>query len=224
MSEETTILYKYVSWENLEKIIDQQRLLLGDGSDYNDPFEVSITNRTTKQISHVKGLHILCLTGGFQNKLIWSHYTDSHKGACLTVQIPKSRVYPVCYTSKRVYDDSDIDSLIEKSTKVVKQKLDKSFISLSKKKKIAYLKDKKWIYEKEYRLVFDENDEDLLIHEGDKWYFHVKITNIYLGTNFDKNEREIRDKILAACKRNNTKITRMALSKANYAVVVHKQI
>ena len=54
---------------------------------------------------------------------------------------------------------------------------------MRKNKKIAYIKDKKWLYEKEYRIVFDKDDELGLIYEDGKWFMSVKITNVYLGAN-----------------------------------------
>ena len=53
--------------------------------------------------------------------------------------------------------------------------MDKDFSALSKNKKIAYIKDKKWLYEKEYRIVFDKDDELGLIYKDGKWFMPVKV-------------------------------------------------
>lgn len=186
MSTRWTTLYKYVSLNYVVDILDNHRLFLNDGKNFNDPFEITITDKSNGTTRHINGLHILSLTNSYRNKLIWSHYTDSHKGVCLTIQVPNQLVYPICYSTKRVYEDSDIDDLIEHSTKKAKKSLKNDFSVLSKDKKIAYIKDKKWIYEKEYRIVFDKNDESSLIFDNGKWFMSVKITNIYLGANFEK--------------------------------------
>lgn len=89
-------------------------------------------------------------------------------------------------------------------------------------KKIAYIKDKKWEYEKEYRVVFDKDDEAGLIYQDNKWFMSVKITNIYLGVNFDKNEKEIKEKIIDACKRNNIRSAKMVLSLTDYSLKVRR--
>ena len=94
---------------------------------FNDPFEITITDRKKRVIRHVEGLHILSLTNSYRNKLIWSHYTNSHKGVCITVKVPNNLVYPICYSTKRVYEDTDIDNLIETCKKVNKKSLNKSF-------------------------------------------------------------------------------------------------
>lgn len=218
MSTQWTTLYKYVSLERVPDILDNHRLYLSDGKNFNDPFEITVTDKKNHRIRHIEGLHILSLTNSFRNKLIWSHYTDSHKGVCITVKVPNNVVYPICYSTKRIYEDSDIDNIISSSTKITKKSVEKDFSLLSKDKKIAYIKDKKWMYEKEYRVVFDKSDEEGLIYHDSKWFMSVKITNIYLGANFDRNKVETQRKIIEACKRNKVKITQMVLSDTDYSV------
>lgn len=218
MSTQWTTLYKYVSLERVPDILDNHRLYLSDGKNFNDPFEITVTDKKNHRIRHIEGLHILSLTNSFRNKLIWSHYTDSHKGVCITVKVPNNVVYPICYSTKRIFEDSDIDNIIYSSTKITKKSVEKDFSLLSKDKKIAYIKDKKWMYEKEYRVVFDKSDEEGLIYHDGKWFMSVKITNIYLGVNFDRNKAETQRKIIEACKRNKVKITQMVLSDTDYSV------
>lgn len=215
-------LYKYVPLKYVEDILDNHRLYLNNGETFNDPFEVTVTDRKSGAINHLSGLHILSLTNSYRNKLIWSHYSDSHKSVCLTVRVPNHLVYPMCYTSRRVYSDSDIDALIEKSVKRSKKNITNPFSLLTEKKKVVYLKDKKWLYEKEFRIVFDENDESGLINEDGKWYMSVKINNVYLGVNFDKNDAAQKEKILDACKRNKVQVKQMVLSDSDYSIRVKR--
>ena len=140
----------------------------------------------------------------------------------MTVKVPNHLVYPICYSTKRVYDDSDVDKIISSSVKITKKSLDKDFSAFSKSKKIAYIKDKKWLYEKEYRIVFDKDDEVGLIYEDGKWFMSVKISNVYLGANFDKNNVKTQEKIMEACKRNKIKVAKMVLSDSDYSVKVKR--
>lgn len=222
MSTQWTTLYKYVSLNRVVDILDNHRLYLSDGKNFNDPFEITVTDKKNCKVRHIEGLHILSLTNSFRNKLIWSHYTDSHKGVCLTVQVPNHLVYPICYSTERIYEDSDINNIISSSTKITKKSVDKDFSPLSKNKKMAYIKDKKWLYEKEYRIVFDKEDENGLIHQDGKWFMSVKITNIYLGVNFHKNKTEIKKEIMEACNRNKIKIAQMIVSNSDYSVKVKR--
>ena len=115
-----------------------------------------------------------------------------------------------------------IDKIISKRQKIGKKSTEKTYYHFSRKKKIAYIKDQKWKYEKEYRIVFDENEEDGLIFENDKWFMSVKITNIYLGVNFRKNDVDIQKAIINACKKNDVHITQMELSDKDYSLRVSK--
>lgn len=223
LSTKQTTLYKYVSPEHVVDILNNNRLYLNDGKNFNDPFEITVTNKKKNKIQHIEGLHILSLTNSYRKKLIWSHYTDSHMGICLTIEVPNHLVYPICYSTKRVYEDSDIDKLIELSTKKSKKSVIKDFSSLSKNKKIAYIKDKKWIYEKEYRIVFDKSDESELIFENDCWFMPVKIKNIYLGVNFHKNKKSLKRNIMDACEQNKITVKQMILSDSDYSLKVKKR-
>lgn len=222
MSTQWATLYKYVPLNYISDILDNHRLYLNNGENFNDPFEITIVDRKNKSLQHIKGLHILSLTNSHINKLIWSHYTDSHKGVCLTVKVPKSLVYPICYSSKRVYEDSNIDDLVKCCVIKSKKNVKKEISSLSRNKKIALIKDKKWIYEREYRIVFDKEDERGLIYDNGKWYMSVKITTIHLGANFSKNDNATKKSIIDACKRNNVEIKQMVLSNSNYSLRVKK--
>ena len=74
-----TTLYKYVPLKYAADIIENHRMYLSDGSNFNDPFEITVIDRNTKRASLLSGLHILCLSNSYQNKLIWSHYSEAHK-------------------------------------------------------------------------------------------------------------------------------------------------
>lgn len=208
--------------------IKKQRLFLNDGTAFNDPFELSIIQKDSS-ISRIDDLHILCLTGGYSNKLIWSHYTNSHKGICLTVSVPKKWVVPVCYTGKRVAFDTDIESEIRKALKHdnnkynVKKCSDAPYAMLDKNKKIACIKDQKWAYEREYRLIFNSDDvknPDVGIqsdYDGNL-FFPVTISNVYLGVKFEENKDDVQKDIVDACKSIGATIKCMQLSTKDYSV------
>ena len=222
MAQRRTRLYKYISTEHAIDILEKGRLYLSDGTNFNDPFELAVTAKKTDTVQHIDGLHILSLTNSYRKKLMWSHYADSHRGLCLTVEVPADLVYPICYTSKRIYEDSDLDQIIQNRGKERgKNNLKKLYVPLAREKKIAYIKDQKWSYEKEYRIVFNEEDEPHLIYEDQKWYMPVKITNVYLGVRFDSECQENKE-ILEICERNGIKVTPMVLSKTKYALEIKR--
>lgn len=215
-------LYKYITTEYACDTLENHRLYLNDGKFFNDPFEITVIDKNTDVISRIEGLHILSLTNSYQNRLMWSHYTGAHKGICLTVNVPTNLVHPICYSSKRIYTDSDVDDIILHSKIISKSNINRDFSLLNKNAKIAYIKDKKWMYEKEYRIVFGKEDETGLILDKGKWYMSVKIKNIYLGVNFDKNSLKLQEDISRICNENKIKITKMVLSDSDYSVKVKR--
>lgn len=218
MANKQATLYKYVSVGRVADILDKNRLYLSDGTNFNDPFEITVTNKATKCVRHIEGLHILSLTNSRQNKLIWSHYADSHKGVCLTVKVPSHLVRPICYSTKRIYEDSDLDKIIASAKFSCKKNISTDYSALSRDKKIAYIKDKKWNYEREYRIVFDKSEEAGLIFDDGKWYMSVKIKTVYLGVNFGANDSKTQSEIREACERNGIEIKQMKLSDVDYSV------
>ncbi len=224
MAEDNNItLYKYVSSKFLIETLKEQQLYLDDGSNFNDPFELRIVHKNKTTNEQIKGLHILCLTNSYRKKLMWSHYGESHKGACLTIEVPKERVYPICYTSKRVCDASNLDTIIAQSKRYTKKNLNCDFSVLSREKKIALLKDKKWSDEREYRIVLDKSDEEFLIKKDTGWFLKVKIKNVYLGARFADNEQCAESEIKAICKSNGISVKHMILSKTCYSLDLEKE-
>lgn len=65
MSTQWTTLYKYVSLDRVPDILDNHRLYLSDGKNFNDPFEITVTDKKNHKIRHIEGLHILSLTNSF---------------------------------------------------------------------------------------------------------------------------------------------------------------
>ena len=127
MKKAETILYKYISLKHAEEIIKNQRLRMSDGSDFNDPFE--LIQIDGKEEERIKGLHILCLTNSQQNKLMWSHYSDNHKGICLAVKVPAEDVYAVAYTGTRAHKGKDV--IIDSKKIHCKKNLIKDYSKLS---------------------------------------------------------------------------------------------
>lgn len=219
-------LYKYMPLKHAVDSIKNKRLYLSDGKNFNDPFEITVINNKRK-------LHILCLTSSFRQMLMWSNYADSHKGICLTVEVPMNLVYNVCYTNERPSENSDLDEIINKSILAMKNAkepskiLTEDYSSLSNYKKIAYIKGKEWSSEKEYRVVLDDNEikklEECLDTKGNNLYMHVKIKNVYLGVNFENNNSKIKKKIIKACQSNGIQTTQMELSKTDYSLKVGKK-
>ncbi len=223
MARNSVILYKYISRQYLMETLRNQQLYLDDGSNFNDPFELLIVSESENNDRRVQGLHILCLTNSYRKKLMWSYYGESHKGVCLTIEVPKKIVYPVCYTSERVYENSNLDEIIAHSNINMRKNTNCDYSTLSTEKKIAFIKDKKWKDEREYRIVLDGNDEKLLTNEGGRWFLKVKIKNVYLGARFADNGQCTASAIEEICKEKRITVKYMTLSRKNYGLDIAKE-
>lgn len=217
MKEKDVTLYKYMSIKYAVDVLTKQHLYVSDGKNFNDPFEEVVIDKKTQKEEIVKNLYILCLTNSYRKKLMWSHYADSHKGICITVKVPKTQIYPVCYSSKRVFKDSNLDQIIKASKYGGKSNIQPDFSILTNDQKIVLIKDHKWNYEKEYRISFTDTSS-LEKGEGEKYYFPVKIKNVYLGVNFEANCSEEQKKILTICEDKKIKITHLKKSTTTYSL------
>lgn len=221
MSIKWTTLYKYIPARDAAAIIKSQRLRMGNGSNFNDPFELVVVDKKKHTEQRITGLRILCLTNSTKKKLMWSHYADSHKGLCLAVKVPAEMVYYVCYTGERLFVNSNIDEIINKCKSQGKENLRKSYEQLSDEHKAALLKDQKWAYEKEYRIVCSEKQTELIDEEG-YYSLPVKIERVYLGCRFNENDLMKREAIIQACLAHNVEIKQMRLSQSNYSLIPDK--
>lgn len=110
-----------------------------------------------------------------ENLLLWSHYTDSHKGFCIEFdakRMPISGAYKVKYED----DYPEIEYPPPKDKSIFRP---------------ALIKSKAWKYEGEYRSIFvpdatiqQENDGESLILNGDE------IKHVYFGVDIDQKYKE----------------------------------
>lgn len=217
----TCTLYKYMPTKRVADVINKQRLHLSDGLRFNDPFElIELDSSGTEH--RIEGLRILCLTNSYQNKLMWAHYADEHRGVCLAVDVPADLVYPLRYTGTRIKNSTDIDVALSSGKGKVKKNLIKDYTPLSRNKKIALLKDRCWLYEKEYRIVF-EQDERGFIADGSDYYLPVNIKRIYIGVRFDDNDSSSINDIKTACSIHDVEIKTVEKSNSNYSIRIRSK-
>lgn len=208
-----------MSIERAIEVVENQRLYCNDGSNFNDPFELKLFDRKRKTHEQILGLHIVCLTNSHLNKLMWSHYGDSHKGACLVVKVPREYAYQIRYTSSRIFTDSVVRDIFDRAIVGSKKRYKSpSADILTERKLIALIKDKKWLYEKEFRLVFDKEDEGILEYDHGKWYLKLKIDRVYLGVNYRSNDDNLKEKMDKVCEANKIRQIQMNLSTEKYTL------
>ena len=90
--------YKFLDAKYGLESIEKRRLKQSRVSDLNDPFELrsfNVTNvalrktfqQTAEDVHKCRGL--LCFSSGWNNPVIWAHYSDKHRGLCLGFEIPE---------------------------------------------------------------------------------------------------------------------------------------
>lgn len=145
---------------------------------------------------------ICCLSTEYKNKLMWSHYADSHKGICVEYDfsdraVNKSQPLPVYYSHER-------PQFVWKPEGDLTQE--------SKSKGSACLmqalltKDEVWSYEKEWRMVISAKTEPDNIPAP-------PIKCIYIGASCSEENTE---KIVNTAKALKIPVKKMALDRGKY--------
>lgn len=179
------ILYKYVSFESGSKILSGETIGFTRLNDFNDPFESTAfgfegregLDSKAKQTLSLKNnfsnnYGVLSLTKNPLNPLMWSHYSDSHRGMVIGFDVDEAgfnndgfiikakdgvmRYRKTQLRNDYVPTDSDLRNIGN----------DKEFSLTSPNKNIfkrAFLeKQKCWKYEDEVRIVKNLKASDLL--------------------------------------------------------------
>jgi hypothetical protein len=128
--------------------------------------------------------YICCFTDSPLNKLMWSHYSENHKGFCIEYDkstiisgIPSlvnTEILPVEYVPNVQEITKSYTAFLGEFQKLSLKELIENYKLYLKK---YYYKDNIWEYENEWRLAFlNENNEDRFTVSG-------RITAVYLGLN-----------------------------------------
>ncbi len=91
--------------------IDDQRLKVSRIEDLNDPFELLGMNRHTQASRKVskrfraafsESQGLLCFGADWSNSVMWSHYSEKHKGICLGFDVRRGMLQEVQYEDRRL--------------------------------------------------------------------------------------------------------------------------
>ncbi len=203
-------LYKYYSVNNFSiASLTNGYCWFSDSNSFNDPFDTKIIQCDLLQEVNFSKEKILCLSAINDNLLMWSHYTNSHRGFCIEFsdysdlelkKLKSSGLYPnednnklsiirnakaVEYKTFEEIDDYiiDIPTCNEDFLKLYSSLNENKKLELVKKiQKASFIKHKDWSYEEEYRLI---NTKRNLIR------FPGKITGVYFGMNMSSIDKRM---------------------------------
>lgn len=207
-------LYKYRSGN--ERDLDNlknNKLPLCNGNSQNDPYEFffipkeykekfkdSISDEEWEEINKInkefRSKYYLCsFTDKNNDILMWSHYSNNHKGFCIEYKI--EALYNSCGPLIPIfYSDVPISINLKKSADI----------------RPLYTKYRNWNYENEWRIIKSKD-------EGYKSLFEIidtpKPSGIYMGCEI---ESELKDSLLRYCIENNISLYQGYKSRQEYKI------
>lgn len=165
--------------------------------------------RSTKNIN--SNIGILSLTKRWDSTLMWSHYTNSHKGLCIGFDA-KAQFFSHCREKEDkdkifmpvTYRDERIKVPIEKGVSIANQ--------------VIFSKSKDWEYEEEERLIvlLKHASKVIPFKPYDIYLYkvsHSLIKEVILGINFQKDKIEL---IKSFCLTQNIDLFRSKISETKY--------
>ncbi|MFY7814746.1 MAG: DUF2971 domain-containing protein [Chryseobacterium taeanense] len=174
----TELLYKYRSLDNFKNFIDiiiNNRLYAAKYDDLNDPMEghylykdgILDEDMRNKIYNNKQTLRLCSLSKKADNLLMWSHYSNGHKGVAFGVKINETQfeVRDIEYlASLRYYEDTNLLDAIT----------------------ILSSKNNLWEYEQEVR-AFTKNGEN---------FIDVIIEEIHIGSKMSNQDYSLVQKIV----------------------------
>jgi hypothetical protein len=148
--------YHFTTAKHALHDIERGRMKVARFVDLNDPFELLGVNFKKKgvraamkefktTINETTGL--LCFSRNWISPVLWSHYSQKHKGICLGFDISRKRIEDVKYAKERLSPPQDAPKTLTPELK----------------KQLLYTKSHDWQYEQEVRFVVELRD---MIHDG----------------------------------------------------------
>ena len=193
------LLYKYYSNINYAlNDIKKGEVYLSSPESFNDGFEATVYDEDFAQYNITENLHILCLSPSFSNQSMWGVYANSEMGVCIGYDVPDYLLNNVRYTNEKITKTS-IDEAITKAH--VPQDVIIPIHNISIRKKSALIKSEDWLHEKEYRIILEEEDSELISKLGtEKQEFFVKLNAVvvYAGRRSKHNNSNFKE-LLKIC-------------------------
>nr|WP_321412815.1 DUF2971 domain-containing protein [uncultured Allomuricauda sp.] len=144
---------------------------------------------------------LTCFSENNENNLMWSHYTDNHKGICVEysneiLDFFKSK--KTFLASKRVeYPESP--PMVDSAEKIESQIV-----------KIFFNKQAEWKYENEYRVLIRSEGKTEFINFSPKL-----LKSVFIGS---KCKSEISNKVIEICKKQNVKLYHASTMGKSYKI------
>ena len=105
------LFYHFIDARYGLEALSKRRLKISRIADLNDPFELLGTKLSDPNMRRAflgmkndldRDYGLLCFSRHWNNPVMWSHYSDRHRGLCLGFKIPDALLLRVTYVSKRL--------------------------------------------------------------------------------------------------------------------------
>jgi hypothetical protein len=242
-TEKSFKLYKYMPMEYWSiRNIEKQNVHLSNNGILNDIYEgipmlkKNISQEKIKQLDDLA--KITCFTETNDNELMWSHYADGHKGACVEYDLKLlnsehskilKHLFPIIYSEKRIWF-RNIDSLIESHMRL-KDAIANSYEydgeeNLDDILPMFLTKSNVWDYEHEWRIIYSK--KQMYDYDNKELYScnlnFPCISGIYLGYRINS---EYKNNIIEICKRmkkdgNDVELYQEKLNEHSYKIEFEK--
>jgi hypothetical protein len=180
-------VYKFLNAKYGLEALDKRRLKIARINELNDPFEllgINLSNRKLRSafmemknaLNENRGL--LCFSKRWSNPVLWSHYSDCHRGLCLGFDVPDHLLMHVTYTRTRATSDKLFSN-------------DKSVID-REMTRVLSTKFTHWRYENEVRWFVGLKDKDL--DSGHYFYAFsddMKIQQVLVGAEASVSRHDV---------------------------------
>lgn len=173
---DTGLFYKYLQQKAVAKNkhqVNDGKLSFSHPESFNDPFDCNYVLANNLDMSGK--LRVLCLTKRFDNILMWSYYSDSHRGYCFgfTNYSILEKIESLELTGLCVYGSVDYKT---KRPDIKNEVEAFSFTDLKYYVDAVFIKYSEWKHEDESRFVIISNKVD-----GDYISIQTDISIVYKG-------------------------------------------
>ena len=103
-------VYHFLSAENALDDLSRRQIKLSEIDNLNDPFELWCVAQGDHRIREAlrgwkndmaQRFGMLCFTKHWRNPVLWSHYSDTHRGICLGLDVDERGLMPIRYVRER---------------------------------------------------------------------------------------------------------------------------
>ncbi len=174
-------LFKFQSASTAEKVLTNKALRVSRFKQLNDPFElfaISLRDRELRERHRgwVNALDekygMISFSHEYNNPVMWSHYSDEHKGVCIQFSVDHETIFSIKYVEERLFFGLSAENFLD-------------HIKKENSLELLLTKYNHWKYEKEARIISKISEcENIGEYFFEKFDTKLKPTKLFLGPRY----------------------------------------